>query len=484
MIINVINIMSNWIAVFKTINLLDISFIFKKGGKMMEVVKKDTKDTLVEKDREHVWHHISPYSATASPLILKEGKGSWITDHNGNRYLDGVSGLFCVNLGYGREELAEAAFEQMKKIAYVPMTQSHEPAILLAEKINEMLDDDYMIFYSNSGSDANEVAFKIARQYHQQNGEGSRYKVISRYRAYHGSSMGALSATGQAIRKYKYEPLTSGFLHVSPPDNYRKPEGISVEEYNIQKAQEIEDTIIFEQKETIAAVIMEPLITGGGVIIPHPVYVEKVQEICKRHGVLFIIDEVICRCGRTWKTFRHQHFNVKPDLITMAKGLTSAYLPLSVTAVRKDIYEKFKQTEENSHFRHINTFGGNPAACALALKSIEILEREHLADRAAELGTKMLTELDALKSHPNVGDVRGLGLIMAIEIVEDQQTKAPASNEKVAAFIAKCKEHGLIVGKNGDTVAGYSNIMVLSPPLSSTNDDIDFIIAVLKKVFK
>lgn len=445
---------------------------------------KEVTKSLVEKDRDNVWHHISPYNEKNPPMVVASGEGAWITDHNGNRYLDGMSGLWCVNVGYGREELAQAAYEQMKKVAYVPMTQSHEPAIELAVKLNDMLGDDYKIFYSNSGSDANEVAFKIARQYHQQNGEPSRNKFISRYRAYHGSSMGALAATGQALRKYKYEPLSSGFLHIAPPDNYRRPAGQSVEEYNIQRAQEFEEKIIWEQKETIAGIIMEPLITGGGILIPHPIYVEKVQEICKRHGVLLIIDEVICGFGRTGKAFGHQHFNIKPDIITMAKGLTSAYLPLSVTAVRKDIYEKFDTGEENSHFRHVNTFGGNPAACAVALKNLEIIEKENLVERSAELGDRLLKELACLKDHPYVGDIRGLGFLLGIELVEDKATKEPATNARIAKIIGECKANGLIVGRNGDTVAGYNNILALSPPLSCTDEDLDFILAVIKKVFK
>lgn len=417
-------------------------------------------------------------------MIVESGEGAWITDHEGNRYLDGMSGLWCVNVGYGREELATAAYEQMKKLAYVPMTQSHEPAIELAEKLNSMLGDDYKIFYSNSGSDANEVAFKLARQYHQQNGEHSRFKFISRYRAYHGSSMGAMSATGQALRKFKYEPLAPGFLHIAPPDNYRRPSGQSVEEYNLQRAQEFEEKIIWEQKETIAGIIMEPLITGGGILIPHPVYVEKVQEICNRHGVLLIIDEVICGFGRTGKMFGHQHFNIKPDIITMAKGLTSAYLPLSVTAIRKDIYECFDTEKENSHFRHVNTFGGNPSACAVALKNLEILERENLVERSANLGDRLLKELDILKDHPYVGDIRGLGFLLGIEMVENKETKEPASNERITKIIGACKVNGLIIGRNGDTVAGFNNILALSPPLSCTDEDFDFIVSVLKKVFK
>lgn len=449
----------------------------------MTVIKQQTQ-TLLEKDRQNVWHHISSYSEANPPMIVAEGEGAWIKDHNGNRYLDGMSGLWAVNVGYGREELAKVAYDQMKKLSFAPLTHSHEPAIELAVKLNEMLGDDYMIFYSNSGSDANEVAFKIARQYHQQNGEPSRFKFISRYRGYHGSSMGALSATGQALRKYKYEPLSAGFLHVAPPDNYRKPEGQSIEDYNIQMAQEFEQKIIWEQKETIAGIIMEPLITGGGILIPHPIYLEKVQEICNRHNVLLIIDEVICGFGRTGKAFGHQHFNLKPDIVTMAKGLTSAYLPLSVTAVRKDIYKKFNTGEENSHFRHLNTFGGNPAACAVALKNIEIMEREHLFERASTLGERLQKELAVLKSHPFVGDIRGFGFLLGIELVENKETKKPASNARAVKIMSECKANGLIIGKNGDTVEGYGNILTLSPPLSCTDEDLDFIIAVLKKVFK
>lgn len=445
---------------------------------------KEQKNSLVKQDRANIWHHISAYNEKNPPMIVESGEGAWITDHQGNRYLDAMSGLWCVNVGYGREELAKAAYEQMKRMSYAPMTQSHEPAIELAMKLNEMLGDDYKIFYSNSGSDANEVAFKLARQYHQQNGEPSRFKFISRYRAYHGSSMGALSATGQALRKYKYEPLVPGFLHVAPPDNYRIPAGQSVEEYNIQRALEFEEKIIWEQKETIAGIIMEPLITGGGILIPHPVYVEKVQEICTRHGVLLIIDEVICGFGRTGKLFGHQHFKVKPDIVTMAKGLTSAYLPLSVTAIRKDIYEKFDTGEENSHLRHINTFGGNPAACAVALKNLEIIERENLINRSAELGERLNRELASLNDHPYVGNIRGLGFLFGIELVEDKETKEPATNDRIGKIIGDCKMNGLIVGRNGDTVAGFNNVLTLCPPLSCTDEDFDFIVSVLKKVFK
>ncbi|SEN21041.1 aspartate aminotransferase family protein [Lihuaxuella thermophila] len=443
-----------------------------------------SKTDVIEKDRKYLWHQMSSYNEKNPPMVITEAKGSWITDLDGNRYLDAMSGLWCVNVGYGRTELAEAAYQQLKTMPYYPLTQSHLPAIQLAEKLNQWLEGEYAIFFSNSGSEANETAFKIARQYHQQNGEPTRFKFISRYRAYHGNSMGALAATGQAQRKYKYEPLGAGFIHVRPPDSYRRPAGQTVEEFNLECAQAIEDTIIWEGRETIAGVIMEPAITGGGVIVPHPVYMQKVQEICNKHGVLLIMDEVICGFGRTGAKFGHMKFQVKPDIVTMAKGLTSGYLPLSATAVRKEIYEKFKETGEYAYLRHVNTFGGNPAACAVALKNLEIMERENLIERARVLGDRLSAGMMEIKDHPHVGDIRSLGFLMGIELVEDKESKKPLALEKVSGVIAECKQNGLIIGKNGDTVAGFNNVLTLCPPLSSTDEEVEFIIRTLKNAIR
>jgi taurine-pyruvate aminotransferase len=429
----------------------------------------------IDKDRKHLWHHLSRYNEKVPPMIVEEAEGAWVTDIEGNRYLDAMAGLWCVTVGYGRKELAEAAYEQLKTMPYYPLSQSHLPAIELAEKINEWLKGDYVIFFSNSGSDANEVAFKMARQYHQQSGEYHRYKFISRYRAYHGNSFGALSATGQSVRKYKYEPLGSGFIHVRPPDSYRRPKYLSVEEFNILCAEEIREKIIWEGKETIAAVIMEPIITGGGILIPEPIYMKKVQEICNEFGVLLIIDEVICGFSRTGKEFGFMNFDVKPDIVTMAKGLTSGYLPLSATAVRKDIYEVFKGSTEYSYFRHVNTFGGNPAACALALKNLEIMEKESFVERSSILGEKLKNDLRELADHPLVGDIRSMGFLMGIELVKDKETKDPASSETISRVMSECKKRGLIIGKNGDTVADYNNVLTICPPISISEEEVAFI---------
>ena len=440
-------------------------------------------DKLLAQDDKYVWHSMKPYNPNAT-IVATKAEGSWVTDADGKRYLDGMAGLWCVNVGYGRQELAEAAFEQLKEMAYFPLTQSHIPAIKLAEKLNEMLGDEYVIFFSNSGSEANETAFKIVRQYHQQKGEYNRYKILSRYRGYHGNSMAALAATGQAQRKYKYEPLAPGFIHVSPPDSYRDDTNVT-DPKELSSVKEIDRTMTWELSETIAAMIMEPIITGGGILVPPEGYMKAAKEVCEKHGALLIVDEVICGFGRTGKPFGFMNYDVKPDIITMAKGITSAYLPLSATAVRKEIYEAFKGTEEYDYFRHVNTFGGNPAACALALKNLEIMEKENLFDRSRDLGNQVVKELTVLlQDHPFVGDVRGKGLLIGIELVKDKQTKEPLDVSLVNQVIAACKQEGLLIGKNGATVAGYNNILTLSPPLNIEQEDIKFIIKTVSDSIK
>ncbi|WP_054023648.1 aspartate aminotransferase family protein [Bacillus sp. FJAT-28004] len=442
---------------------------------------QEAKAALLEKDRKYLWHHISPHNE--NPMVIVSGEGSWITDMDGNRYFDGMSGMWCVNVGHGRVEIAEAAAEQMKTVAYSTLIQSHIPAIELAAKLNEWLEGDYRFFFSNSGSDANEVAFKIGRQYHHQRGKGSKYKYISRHRAYHGNSMGALSATGQAQRKLKYEPLGVGFSHVPPPYCYRCPFGQTKDTCKMQCAQAYEDAIIWEGADSVAGIIVEPVITGGGMIVPPDPYLARLRAICDKHDVLLIVDEVICGFGRSGEKFGHQNFGVKPDMVTMAKGLTSAYSPLSATAVSAEMYESFKEIGADNHFRHVNTFGGNPVSCAVALKNIEIIERENLVSRSAYIGKELFSRIKSLESHQHVGELRIFGSAIGIELVEDKQTKEPASAARVTAIIAGCKQKGLLISKNGDTVPGFMNILTLSPPLSTTDDEIVFIAETLLQVF-
>ena len=430
----------------------------------------------VEKDRRFLWHHMQPYAASQNPMVVTHGEGAVITDLDGNRYVDAMSGLWCVNLGYSEKELADAAYEQMRQMPFYPLSQSHLPAIQLAEKLSEWLQGDYRVFFSNSGSEANETAFKMARQYHIQNGEPSRWKVISRYRAYHGNSGAALAATGQAQRKIKYEPLSPGFVHVAPPYCYRCPFGQTYGSCHTECASVYDQVINWEGPETVAAVIMEPVITGGGVIVPPPEYMKQVREICDKYGVLLIVDEVICGFGRSGQQFGHQNFGVTPDIVTMAKGITSGYLPLSATAVRAELFDSFTEPEPYAHFRHVNTFGGNPTSCALAVRTLELMEKRSLVARSRELGRQLEQLLLPLQDHPNVGDVRVFGLLAGIELVVDKQSKTPVSPGFIGEVIALCKRKGVLVGKNGDTVPEFNNVLTLSPPFIISDEELQFIV--------
>ncbi|WP_173917657.1 aspartate aminotransferase family protein [Halobacillus sp. Marseille-Q1614] len=438
--------------------------------------------TWIERDHDNIMHGMTPFRK--NPLIAKSAKGCFVEDTDQNKYLDAMSGLWCVNVGYGREVLAEAAHNQMVEMSYYPLVHSHKPAIELAEKLNSWLDDEYVFFFSNSGSEANEAAFKVARQYFHQKGESERYKVLSRYRAYHGGTLGALAATGQAQRKYKYEPLAAGFIHTVPPDCYHCPLGKQPTTCNHECADMVEQTMTWELDETVAAVIMEPYITGGGVFVPPEGYLKKVRDICDRHGVLLIIDEVISGFGRTGEKFGFQHEGISPDIITMAKGVTSGYLPLSATAVRKDIYDAFKEEGDYNHFRTVNTFGGNPSACALALKNIEIIEEENLVKNSRIRGKQLIDELAELKSHPHVGDIRSKGLVIGIELVKDQSSRIPLEEERINKVITRCKELGVIIGKNGDTVAGFNNVLTIAPPLIIDEGTVRFLSGAIKRAIQ
>jgi taurine-pyruvate aminotransferase len=441
------------------------------------------------KDRRHVWHQMSgrPRDDTPSPLVIAEGDGAWVTDIDGNRYLDGLSGQWCVNVGYGRRRLAQAAAEQLERLAFHPLTRGHLPAIALSEKLDAMLGGDRACLYANSGSEANETAFKVVRQYHQQRGEPHRFKVIARYRAYHGSTYGALAATGQALRRHQYEPLPPGFIHVAPPDPYR--DAIAADDldaYGRRCAAELERTIQFELPETVAAVIMEPIITGGGILIPPDSYLPAVKEACERHGVLLIVDEVICGFGRTGEWFGYERSGVRPDIVTMAKGITSAYVPLAAAVVDEEIFAAFPSAGgDPGRLRHINTFGGHPAGCAVALENIAIMEEERLVERSAEVGAQLLARLrDALAGHPLVGDVRGRGLLVGLEVVADRETRAPAPLATSVRLMGAAQKRGLLLGRNADTAAGLDNVLALAPPLSLTDDDVDHIVDVMTEIFE
>ncbi len=452
-------------------------------------MRNDTEhDAWIDKDRRYVWHQMAgrpPGPDAPGPLIFVEGEGAWLTDLEGRRYLDGMSGQWCVNAGYGRLELAGAAADQLSRLAFYPLTRGHLPAIALGERLNELLGGDRAMVYANSGSEANEVAFKLARQYHQLRGEPSRFKIISRYRAYHGSTLGALAASGQSLRRLSYEPLPAGFVQVPPPDTLRQPPGTDLEAYGLRCAAELEQTIRYEMAETVAAVIMEPIITGGGLLIPPDSYLPAVAAACRRHGVLLIVDEVICGFGRTGTWFGYEPSGVRPDIVTMAKGITSAYFPLAAAAVTDEVFDAFSPDQgDRGRLRHMNTFGGHPAGCAVALRNIQLIEDEGLVERSAVVGADLLARVrETLDGHPLVGEVRGRGLLMGIEIVSDRATMQPADRADCTAIMAAAQRLGLIVGRNADTAAGMDNVLVLAPPLCLTDDDADHIAGALEGAF-
>jgi adenosylmethionine-8-amino-7-oxononanoate aminotransferase len=295
-----------------------------------------------------------------------------------------------------------------------------------------------------------------------------------------------MSATGQALRRFGYEPAAPGFLHVPPPDPYR--DGIApddLDEYGRRCAADLERTILFELPETVAAVIMEPIITGGGVIVPPDSYLPAVKAMCERHGVLLIVDEVICGFGRTGTWFGHEHDGVRPDLVTMAKGITSAYIPLAATVVDQDIFGAFPaDPADTGRLRHINTFGGHPAGCAVALETIAIMEEEGLLERSATKGAELQQRLrDTLGDHPLVGDIRGRGLLVGIELVADKATRKPVDRTVSGGLVAAAQKRGLLLGRNVDTAAGLDNVLALAPPLSLTDSDADHIVDVLGAIF-
>ena len=453
--------------------------------------------SISELDLRALWHPLTQHKplADSPPPVMVRGEGCYLEDAQGNRYLDAMAGLWCVNIGYGRRELAETAAAQMTELAYLAPTMTHAPGAQLADKLLTLLDWRGKVYFSASGSEANEAAFKIARQYHMQSGEAggaNRYKIISRHRAYHGNTLGAMSATGQAERKIGYGPMAPGFIHIPPPYPYRAhaatrgrrngsaSNDVSLAEHGIACAQALEETIIYEGPKSVAALIMEPIISGGGVLVPPDEYLPLVREICDEYGVLLIFDEVVSGLGRTGELFGHHHWRVQPDIITMAKGLSSGYLPLAATAVQEHIFDAFLgEADELRHFRHINTFGGHPVSTAVGLRNLEIVEDEGLVENARRVGEYALAQLNNLSSHPWVGEARGRGLLMGVELVADKATKEPLGDAEMLAILGRCKQAGVILGRNGNTVPGLCNILIIAPPLVVTQAEIDHIVEAL-----
>ena len=339
-----------------------------------------------------------------------------------------------------------------------------------------------MSYFCNSGSEANETAIKIARQYGRQTYPSeNRYKIISRYRGYHGFTFGALSATGQARRRKAFEPLVPGFPHAHPPYCYRCPIGLDASTCGVACADDIERIIQGEGPETVIAIIAEPIIGGGGAIVSPDAYLPKLRQICDDYGLLLILDEVITGFGRTGKMFACEHWDVQPDLITLAKGLTSGYLPLGACVASTKVFNAFLgETDENKEFAQVCTYGGHPVACAAGIANLKILQEERLWENAEKIGTHLLTKLETLREVPIVGDIRGKGLMIGVELIESDGSHLATA--KTNRIVGQLREKGIIVGKIGHAVEEPENIIFIAPPLILTETEADRIFEALRQV--
>lgn len=423
---------------------------------------------------------------TSRPKHIVRAEGCFMFNEDGERILDGTAGLWCVNVGHGRKELAEVAKAQMEKLAYVIPVMTSDPAVELSAKILDMLEmEKGHVYFTSSGSEANETAFKMVRQYHLLTGNPRKHKIISRHRAYHGNTLATMTATGQAERKIGYEPLAPGFLHVPPPYPYRRHPKLTIEEHGAECVKYLEDTIIYEGEETVAAFIMEPMISGGGVMVPPDNYITGIRRVCDKYNVLLIMDEVVSGFGRTGKMFGHEHWGVKADIFTFAKGLASGYMPVAATVVKENIFEAFYgEANELKHFRQVNTYGGHPVATAVSLKNIEIIERESLVENAAKMEVYIKARLNEFADHPFVGEIRGKGLLLGIELVSDKESKTPLEMARSNAIVQSCMKQGVQVMRNGFTVPGLDNVLIMAPPLVINESEADLIVDAIGNALK
>lgn len=426
---------------------------------------------LIERDLAHHLHPVTNLHRhrKEGPLVMVRGEGSWVWDSEGNRYLDGFAGLWNVNVGHGRRELADAAQKQMAELAFQPTFYglATPPPIDLATKLAGMIPGPINHFnFTSGGAESNESAFKIARYYWSLSGQPEKVKIISRQMGYHGIAMGALAATGMPAYHAGFGPLMPGFIHVSAPDTYRAGHGLSEPEFVNRLGRELEETIAREGAETIAAFVAEPVQGAGGVVIPPAGYWETIVPILRRHNILLIADEVITGFGRLGTMFGMQTYNLQPDIISLAKGITSGYVPLGAVGITDEIADRL--AEPDRVFMHGFTYSGHPVACAVALRNIAIIEDEDLAGNAAERGAQLRAGLEQFRAHPNVGDVRVLGLMGRVEVVADKETQQrfDPSLEVGYRIQTAARGRGLLVRSSDEGIT-------VSPPLVITEGQVD-----------
>ena len=417
-------------------------------------------------------------------LVIERGEGVYVYDNQGKQYLEGLAGLWCTALGYGNEEVIEAAAEQMRSLTYSHMFggKTHPAAMALADKLAEMVPvPGAKVFFGNSGSDANDSLVKMLRYYCNAIGKPEKHKIIARERAYHGVTVAAAALTGLKSNHTHFDlPFDAlGVLRTGAPHFYRDGlPGESEEEFATRRADELEDLILAEGPETIAAFIVEPISGAGGVIVPPATYFEKVQAVLDRYNVLMWDDEVICGFGRTGHDFGATAVGIQsPQMMTLAKALSSAYMPISAAVITGDLYEAMVEPSARvGVFGHGYTYSGHPVGCAVASKVIEIYERELMFAHAAKVGDYLQQRLREFASHALVGEVRGMGLIGALELVANKSSKQAFEDNAVGAFCQKsCEDNGLIIRAMG------GNCIALCPPLIITETQVDELVGKLGK---
>jgi adenosylmethionine-8-amino-7-oxononanoate aminotransferase len=440
--------------------------------------------SLQELAKRHLWMHFTRLGAYADhdvPIIVR-GEGCHVWDEKGNRYFDGLSALFCVNIGHGRADVAQAGADQAKELEFFTnWSYAHPRAIELAARISSLTPGDLnRVFFTSGGSEAVESAIKLARQYHKLTGSPNKTKIVAREVAYHGTSLGALSATGITPLREPFEPLTPGGVHVPNTNIYRLPPGMLTE---ADLAEAVAKKIEFEGPDTVAAVIMEPVQNAGGCFAPPEGYWQRVREICDEYDVLLVSDEVICAWGRLGHWFGAERYDYIPDLITTAKGITSAYAPMGAVIASDRVAEPF--LEGTNSFVHGFTFAGHPISCAVAMANIDVMENEGILENVRAHEGEFRAMLDSLRDIPIVGDVRGAGYFHAIELVKDQETKGSFSGEESETLLrgflsGELFKRGLIcrADDRGDPV------IQLSPPLIAGPEEFAEMESILRPVLE
>ena len=438
-------------------------------------------EQLRELAAAHFWPHArgaGDMSSETGVKLVSRAQGVWVEDVEGKQWFDVQAGMWLKNVGHGRKEIADAVYAQMQDISYAPGGTVSLSTVKLAAKIARLAPDkEARVFFVSGGSEAIETALKMAKKFHRNNGEAARYKVISRRGSYHGGTHACLSLGGGGIAgATDYEPLMPGNIHVAAPNEYRCAFCRERGSCNLECARDVEQAIQQAGPSTVAAFVGEPISASSGIHVPHPEYWDTVADICKRHGVLLILDEVITAFGRTGAWFGSEHWNIEPDIFAVAKGLTSGYLPMGAAVASKRVADAFIG-DEGAAFRHIFTFGGNPASCAAALANLEILETEGLVKNSAQLGDYLFERLQGLYEHPIVGNVTGgKGLLASLELVADRTTRQrfPETAKLAKKLQPLLNRHGLL-GRAGD-------VILMAPPLCATKDEIDHLVEQLDQI--